>query len=936
MTTDNRGRPKLFLVDGMPVLYRSHFVFLRNPRFTSAGLNTSALYGLTTSVLQVIEKQKPTHIAVVFDSREPTFRHTLYPAYKATRQQMPEDLAKAVPIAHNLIRALRIASLCLPGHEADDVIGSLACRASAAGFDVYMLTPDKDCAQLVGDHVFLCRPTKPGQPPEIMGVPEVLQEWGVARMDQVVDVLALAGDAVDNIPGVPGVGMKTAVRLLAEFGSLEAVLAGTGTLKGKLRENLEKYAEQARLSKVLATIDRAAPIELDLASLAVRSPDKVRLKQMFRDLEFANLGARVFGEEFVDHGPLFAAAQASQPAAAEAEDADVAPAEPVVPAWATLGDVPHDYRICATHPERVRLAQELATSGGFCFDTETTGLDARSCGLVGMSFCCKEGTAWYVPVPADQEAAQQVLDAVRGPLEDAAVPKTGQNLKYDITVLRAHGVQVRGPLFDTMLAHYVVDPSQRHGMDHLARVYLKYDPIPITKLIGPRGPDQKTMRDVPVEEAAQYAAEDADVTWRLRHALLPLLRERDGLRILNECENPLIPVLVDMEMEGVAIDTRALAEYSAVLGADMQRLEQEIFAAAGTSFNLSSPKQLGEVLFVLLKLEEHPAKTATGQYATNEEVLLRLANKHRIARLMLDHRSCQKLKSTYVDALPKEVSPHDGRVHTTYNQTAAATGRLQSENPNLQNIPIRRERGREIRKAFVPRGPGFLLLAADYSQIELRIMAELSGDPGLRDAFAQGLDVHRATAANVYGVSLDLVSDEMRGRAKMVNFGIMYGMSAFGLAQRLGIGRTEAADLIRQYFARYPGVKAYIDRTIATTRERGFVQTLLGRRRYFEDIRSRNAATRAAAEREAINTPIQGTAAEMIKVAMIRIHAAFSERNFRTRMVLQVHDELVFDMWADEEAVVREVVGHHMRTAIPMSVPIEVAIMTGANWLDAH
>lgn len=954
---------RLFLLDGMPLLYRGHFIFMRAPRVTSRGLNVSALYGLANSLLQILERENPTHVALVFDTDAPTFRHVRYPAYKAQRDAMPEDIGRGIALTRELAAALRVPMLTCPGFEADDIIGTLAARAEAAGFETYMVTPDKDFAQLVTEHTLLYRPGKANEPPEIYRVPDVLARWELDRVDQMVDLLGLAGDTADNIPGIPGVGEKTAVRLLKQFGSLEAVLAGTDQLKGKQRENLETFADQGRLSRELAVISRDAPLTVALEDLVRREPDRERLGQLLREWEFVSLGKRLLGEGFALAGgstttPAKPARRAKAAGSPQGElSFDAVPDEPidedppedaepeppaegpeVAPAHAlhSIADVPHEYRLVDTSEARRDLAARLGRCAQFCFDTETTGLEVRSTRLVGIAFAMQPGEAFYVPIPADAGARRAALDDLRVPLENPAITKIGHNLKFDIAVLRAHGVVVAGPLDDTMLAHYVVDPEQRHGMDHLARTFLDYSPIPITDLIGEKGTEQKTMADVDPARVADYAAEDADVTLRL-HQVLTARADADGAaRALRDCENPLIRVLADMEHEGIRIDHTALAEFSEVLKTDIASLEKAIHAEAGTPFNIASPKQLGDVLFGIMRIEDKPKKTRTGQYATNEEVLLRLAATHRIADLVLDYRACQKLKSTYVDTLPQAVDAATGRVHTTYNQAVTATGRIQSQNPNLQNIPIRTERGREIRKAFVPRDAEHLLMSADYSQIELRVMAELSGDEALRQTFRDGLDVHRATAARVNGVALESVTPEMRRQAKMVNFGIIYGISAFGLSQRLRVGRAEAAQLIESYFLQYPGIKRYMDDTIASARAHGYVTTRLGRRRLLPDINSRNATIRQSTERNAINTPIQGTAADMIKLAMIRVHAALGERRLRTRMLLQVHDELVFDLYRPEESEVRELVSTCMRTAMPMELPIVVDIGVGENWLEAH
>ncbi len=951
------ARRRLFLIDGMPLLYRGHFIFMRAPRVTSRGVNVSALYGLANALLRIASEENPTHLALVFDTSEPTFRHVRYPPYKAQRDAMPEDIARGIDLTRELAAALRVPMLTCPGYEADDIIGTLAARAEPSGFDTYMVTPDKDFAQLVTARTWLYRPGKAAEPPEIMGVPDVLARWSLARVDQMVDLLGLAGDTADNIPGVPGVGEKTAVRLLQQFGDLEAVLNGTDQLKGKLRESLERFGDQARLSRELATIRRDTPIEAPLESLARAELDREALDRLLREWEFVSLGKRLLGEDFtLGRAPAKpATAKAAAPAdgrqgelafdaappAAEADTAEApapdgeVPEEPARPLKA-LPDVPHAYHRVEDAAARRALAERLSGCTAFCIDTETTGLDVREARLLGLAVALQPHEAYYVPVPEAADARRAALEDLRAPLENPAIAKIGHNLKFDLRVLQTHGVDLRGPLHDTMLAHYVLDPEQRHGMDHLARTFLDYSPIPITDLIGAKGRDQKTLADVAPERVAEYAAEDADVTLQLHAVLTPRATAMGAGEALTTCENPLIPVLASMEAEGIRIDSSALDEFSELLRRDVAALEASIYAEAGTAFNIASPKQLGDVLFTILKIGERPKKTRTGQYATDEEVLQRLAADHPIADLVLEYRACQKLKSTYVDTLPRAADPATGRVHTTYSQAVTATGRIQSQNPNLQNIPIRTERGREIRKAFVPRDADHVLMSADYSQIELRVMAELSGDDALRQTFLDGHDVHRATAARVHGVALDAVTPEMRRQAKMVNFGIIYGISAFGLSQRLRVSRTEAAQMIEAYFDRFPGVKRYMDRTIAFAREQGYVTTRLGRRRPLPDIHSRNATIRQGAERNAINTPIQGSAADMIKLAMIRIHTALRERGLRTRMLLQVHDELVFDLYRPETEAVRELVEVGMRTAMPMEVPIVVDMGMGANWLEAH
>lgn len=929
---------KLFLLDGMPLIYRAHFVFIRTPRLTSTGQNVSALYGYTNSLLQILEKEKPTHIAVAFDTAEPTQRHREYPEYKAHREAMPEDIKSAIPHVIEITEAFNIPVLRCPGHEADDIIGTLARYADEDGIETYMVTPDKDFAQLVSDRVRLYKPGRGGGPPEIMGVAEILEHWKIERVEQVIDILGLAGDASDNIPGIPGIGMKTAQKLLARFGSVERVLACSGELKGKQKEKVEAFADQARLAKRLVTINRDVPLDVSLDDLVRKAPDADRLQTLFARFEFQTLGRRVLGESFkvTEPGVQLTLGLDDEPEVKqESEDNSHAAA---APAPNSIENVDHTYELVDTADKRAVLIQRLQKQKSFAFDIETTQLDVKHAQIVGFAFSLQVHTGCFVPFPEDQSDSNELLAEFRPLFEDAENELTGHNLKYDLSVLRWHGVEVRCRLFDTMLAHAVLEPDARHGLDTLAESLLRYQPIALTSLIGKKGPQQKSVREIPLDQLAEYAAEDADIALQLREALEPRLKEKenDAERVYYEVELPLVPALVAMEHEGVTLNTRALNEYSREMAQEMTALEQKIYELAGTQFNLNSPKQLGEVLFDIMKLDARPKRTRTGQYITDEQTLRRLAAKHEIIRAVLDYRLVTKLKSTYVDALPNAVCEKTGRVHTTYNQAVTATGRLQSQSPNLQNIPIRTEKGREIRKAFVPRGDEYALLSADYSQIELRIIAELSRDEDMLRAFQNEVDIHRETAAKVYGVAFADVTDEMRRNAKMVNFGIIYGISAFGLAQRLGISRGEAGKIIEQYFEQYTGVKAYIDRTIASARELGYVQTLMGRRRYLRGIDSRNATTRGAEERNAINTPIQGTAADMIKIAMSKIHQCLAAGGYRTRMLMQVHDELVFDLFKKEKDDVLPLIEDAMRTAIPMTVPIVVEMGMGANWLEAH
>jgi DNA polymerase-1 len=942
---------KLFLLDGMALVYRAHFALISRPIFTSKGVNTSALFGFTQTLLDILKHQQPTHLAVAFDTAAPTQRHVAFPQYKATRQAMPEELSQALPHVGRMLQAFRIPALACAGFEADDLIGTLVRRAAKAGFTSYMVTLDKDFDQLVDANTFLYKPPRLGDAVQVLGVPEIQQRWGVQRPEQVVDVLALMGDASDNIPGVPGIGPKTARKLIAQFGGLETLLAHAGELTGRVKDSLENNRQQALLSKQLATIVCDAPCPVDLESLRVQPPDAEKLKGLLVEFEFNSIGRRLFGEDFkAGHGfppgPRAASAPApsrlAKPPAedlvlvAEGQAPAAEPKPPVAANLKTIADVPHEYHLAASPAQRAELVRALQSRDSFCLDTETTSLDPKEARLVGLAFSFTPHTGYYVPVPQDAAEARRILDQFRPVLECDRLEKVGHNLKFDLAVLKWHGVAVRGKLFDTMVAHSLIEPDQRHGMDYLSEVYLGYTPVPITKLIGEKKTEQLNMAAVPVEKAAEYSAEDADVTLQLRAALEPLLREKGQERVFYQIEAPLIPVLVDMEYEGIKVDAAALADFATQLAKEIDEQERTICRLAGTTFNLNSPRQLGQVLFDLLKIAPPPRKTKTGQYATDEQTLALLAPDHEIVRRLLEHRAAAKLKSTYADALPAAIWPATHRVHTTFYQVVTTTGRLNSQNPNLQNIPIRTERGQEIRKAFVPRNDDFRLLSADYSQIELRIIAALSREPGLLEAFSTGADVHTATAARVYGLSPELVTPEMRRKAKMVNYAIAYGISAFGLAQRLRIPRAEAAEIINHYFKQFPGIRRFMDRTIALARKHGYVETVTGRRRYIRDINSLNNTVRAAAERNALNAPIQGTAADMIKIAMINIHRELDRRQLQTRMLLQVHDELLFDLYAPEEKETRALVEDKMQTAIALDVPIAVEIGVGENWLQAH
>lgn len=934
---------KLFLLDGMALIYRAHFALSKAPRFTSTGINTSAVMGFANTLLEVLKKEKPSHIAVVFDTDAPTERHTDFVGYKAHREAMPEDLATALPYVYKMIEGFKIPVITKDGYEADDIIGTLAKEAERQGFQVYCMTPDKDFAQLVSDNIFIYKPARMGNEMEVLGVKEILAKWEIERVEQVIDILGLWGDAVDNIPGIPGIGEKTAKLLIRQYGSVENIIANAHELKGKQRENVEMYAEQGIISKKLATILLNVPVEFDEKALELEEPSRELLEPLFAELEFRTIGKRVFGEGFSVNEAKGSAGQQTDlfGQTAEMPQRDprvfVAPPEMFEDAEAkTIHNTPHDYKLVNTPEQRKELISLLLQQESISFDTETTGTDANLADLVGLSFCITPGEGYYIPVPENRAEAQVIVDEFKAVWENESIAKIGQNIKYDMLVLKWYGVAIKGVLFDTMLAHYLIDPDTRHGMDILSENYLNYSPISITSLIGAKGKAQGTMRDVPVEKVVDYASEDADVTLQLANKFRPMLKELNAEKLAMEVENPLIYVLADIEKEGVRIDMDTLINYSKELETDIRKFEQSVYDKCGVKFNLASPKQLGEVLFDKLCLDPKAKKTKTGQYQTGEDVLLALASKSDIVKDILDFRQLQKLKSTYVDALPLLVNPKTGRVHTSYNQAVAATGRLSSNNPNLQNIPIRTERGREVRKAFIPRDENHILLSADYSQIELRIIADISKEENMLDAFSKGIDIHTATAAKVYGISIEEVDSTQRRNAKAVNFGIIYGQSAFGLSQNLGIPRKEAAEIIEQYFAQYPGIKKYMTDTMNFARENGFVETILGRRRYLRDINSANQTVRGFAERNAINAPIQGSAADMIKVAMINIHKDMRDQKLQSKMTMQVHDELVFDVLKTEVEAMKAIISHRMKTAIKTTVPIEIEIGQGENWLAAH
>ena len=930
----------LYLLDGMALAYRAHFALIRSPIYTSKGFNTSAIFGFTATLIELIKSHNPSHLAVVFDTSAPTERHRIHPEYKAHREDMPEDLAAAMPHLSRVAEAFDIPVLKMDGYEADDIIGTLAHRAEADGFDeIFMVTPDKDFGQLVTEKIKMYRPGRKGDGGEILGVDEIKEKWGIARVDQVIDMLGLCGDTADNIPGVPGIGPKTAEKLLAKYDTVEGLLEHVDELKGKQQEKVRDNAEQARLSKRLATIQLDVPIDVSWDDVQLHAPSQEKLVPLLTEFEFRTLGKRIFGSDF-------SATEAATELVLMSEDDEkaqaTAPGElqmDLLPdiAFKTFADVKTDYRIVDSAEALNELVKALRTAGTFAFDTETTGLNPRSVQLVGVSFSTKARSGWFVPVPSDRREAASILDLLRPVFSESALTKVGHNLKFDLSILAEQGIAVSGNCYDTMLAHALIDPEQRHNLDTLSEDFLQYTTIRFSELI----PDVKKGQaidysGVDPKALADYAIEDADIALQLWSLFQAKLEACGQAKVFYEIETPLLPVLVAMEREGILMDEATLAETGQSLEGHIDELRNSISHAAGREFNLNSPKQLGEVLFDELKLVEKPKKTKTGQYATNEQVLSSLAPKHPIVANILEYRQLTKLKSTYIDALPHSIDPVSGRVHTNYGQVQTSSGRLSSNDPNLQNIPVRSKQGREIRKAFIAR-PGWKLLSADYSQIELRILAALTEDEGLLTAFREGRDIHAATAAKIFDVELDAVTREQRSTAKMVNFGIPYGISAFGLAQRLGtVSRTEAQEIINNYFAQFPGIPGYMSRMQDSAKAHGYVETITGRRRTLRDINSSNGTIRAAAERNAINTPIQGTAADMIKIAMVNVQNALTAKQLNTRMLLQVHDELIFDLDPAEETTVRELVTEGMKNALDLKCPIEIDIGIGDNWLEAH
>ena len=959
---------KLFLLDAMALIYRAHFAFQKTPRISSKGMNTSAVFGFANTLLEVLAKEKPTHIGVAFDTPEPTFRHIQFEAYKAQREKQPEDITIAIPYIKRLCAAMNIPMLIMPGYEADDVIGTIAKSAVREHDDmvVYMMTPDKDYGQLVEERIKMYKPAYMGKGVEVLGVEEICAKWGIDDVMKVIDILGMMGDASDNIPGIPGIGEKTATKLVEEYGSVENLIANVDKLKGKQQENVRNFAEQGLLSKELATIHLSVPVDFDELDLQLSEVNRELLSPLLDELEFRTLRRRLLGEESeqlsVNSNQLSGNNSVSFSAPKKvvvstgqmdlfgslvpekklqlftANDYDSqTQASNIEQYKATIHTTVHEYHLIDTPELRKSLIHFLNLQNALCFDTETTSIDAVEADLIGMSFAYRAGEAYYVPVPSDKVLTQAIVDEFKVVFENENIEKIAQNIKYDLMVLSHYGVNMKGKLYDTMLAHYIIEPEKRHGMDILAEDFLNYTPVSIEELIGKKGVKQGNMRDVDVERVKEYAAEDADITLQLKDKLNPLLAQNpSAVHLFETVEMPLTQVLADIELEGVRLDVDFLAAMSKVLEKDMLEVQTKVFELAGQEFNIGSPKQLGEILFDKMKLDPKAKKTKTGQYMTGEEVLSKLESQHEIARKILDFRELQKLKSTYVDALPLLISPRTGRVHTSFNQAVTSTGRLSSTSPNLQNIPIRTPRGREIRKAFIPKNDDFVILSADYSQIELRIMAAFAKDESMIEAFNQGRDIHATTAAKVFNVSLDEVTPEMRRKAKTVNFGIIYGVSAFGLAEQIGVSRTEAKELIDSYWREFPSIKKYMNDAVINARDNHYVETIMGRRRYLRDINSQNMVERGFAERNAVNAPIQGSAADMIKVAMIKINDYIKENKLQSRMILTVHDELVFDAHKSEVELLKEKVHHLMITAIDFPVKMDTGIGVGANWLEAH
>lgn len=942
---------RLFLLDAFALIYRAYFAFAGNrvdrhgnrasgyTMVNSKGQNTSAVFGFTNTLLELLEKEKPSHIAVVFDMPGETNRQVEFTDYKANRAPMPDDLRDSIPYIQELVRGFNIPVLGVEGYEADDVIGTLAKKAEKEGYTTYMVTPDKDYGQLLSDKIYMYKPARMGNGIDIVAPRDFCEKYGLERPEQFIDILGMWGDAVDNIPGIPGVGEKTAIKFVQAYGSMEGLYENTDKLKGKMKEKVEANKEQALMSKMLATIITDVPIEFDEEDLIMEEPNKEALANLFAELEFRTIAKKVLGQEVAIQP---AANPVTAKAAATGQIDMFAANDTVVEStegsgYKTLANTEHDYQLVETAEKRKKLIEQLSKAETICFDTETTGLNTLTAQLLGIAFSVEKGKAFYVSLPDDETQAKAVCAEFQPLFSDESKTLIAQNLKYDLCIMLRYGVAISAKTFDTMIAHYLINPDMRHGMDLLSETYLGYQPQSITELIGKKGKNQGNMKDVPLDKVTEYAGEDADITLQLFEKFEPLLDEVEARKLFNEVEMPLIPVLGAMEMEGIKLDVPALKAMSEELNSELIKLQKDIIDLAGVDFNIQSPKQLGDVLFDHLKIDDKAKRTGkTKQYKTGEEVLSKLVNKHPIVPKILDYRSVQKLKSTYVDTLPELVNPDTGKIHTTYNQAVAATGRLSSDKPNLQNIPIRTERGREIRKAFISRNEDYVLLAADYSQVELRIIAALSKDEPMIEAFKQGQDIHAATAAKVFGVSLEDVDRDMRSKAKAVNFGLMYGQSAFGLSDNLGISRTEAREIIDEYFKQFPTIRAYMDSNIKFAKEHGYVETIMGRRRYLRDINSNNQTVRGFAERNAINAPIQGSAADIIKVAMIEVHKEMTSRKMKSKLLLQVHDELVFDAHKEELEELKTLVSEKMVGAVNLEVPMVVDMGVGENWLQAH
>lgn len=928
----------LFLLDGHALVYRAHYAFIGKPLYNSKKINTSAMVGFLRTLWDIISKRKPSHIGVSFDLSTPTFRHIRYPDYKIQREAQPEDITIALPYIRKFIEAFNIPIVTADGFEADDVIGTLAKQAEKEGFKVYMVTPDKDYAQLVSENIFMYKPARMGNDIDILGIREILDKWEIQRIDQVIDVLGLQGDSVDNIPGIPGIGPKTAVKLLKEFDTIENLLKNTDKLKGKQKENVENFAEQGLLSKELATINLDVPVKFDSDLFEINEYNREELEALFKELEMRTVAQQILGSSAFTTSEKNIGVQGSLFGDTPIPTPTNNPIPKHSVAERSIDSQTHLYTTVSDQKDIDQLIKTLSTKSFFCFDTETTGLDPHSVDLIGMSFSIEAHKAWWVPIPVGRKKSIEFLQQFKDLFANETISKIGQNIKYDMLVLKWHGIEIKGTLEDTMIMHYLLEPELRHNMDYLAETYLNYQPVSITSLIGKKGPKQLSMRDVNPEKLAEYAAEDADITYQLfQHLNAKIVPDEKVYQLYKTIEMPLVYVLSEMEYSGVKIDKNLLDEYSIELGQKINNLEKRIFEIAGLRFNLSSPKQLGEVLFEKLQLPYKGSKTKTGQYSTDESKLAELEGEFEIARLMMEHRTLTKLKSTYVDALPKLINLNTGKIHSSFNQTIAATGRLSSTNPNLQNIPIKTAEGRKIRQAFVPSDENHILLAADYSQIELRLIAQISQDNAMLEAFIKNQDIHTATAAGIYGVELSEVTPDQRRNAKTVNFSIIYGAGATNLSQQLNISRAEAKKLIEQYFNQYTGLKKYMSDIVEFAQEKGYVETLLGRKRILRDINSKNGMARSAAERIAVNTPIQGTAADMIKVAMINIFQEMKVRNMKSKLILQVHDELVFDAYKPELEELKKIVEEKMISAIPeLKVPILVSIDTGEHWLDAH